>query len=149
MDGGDEPTPVGAILDTNSNGRFDLVIYEDGLLAVKGTYVGVMLRAAGVGIGGAGPAVGWSSGSKYETKRLAERLRCGREQLVHREPNFFVTAESIVGLALRKRWHGHSLIVRTHEHTEGRRFDWKPRLNSFPQVEGQLWAAFPNLVHRE
>jgi hypothetical protein len=29
-----------AIFDTNSGGRFDQVIYEDGLLAVKATYTG-------------------------------------------------------------------------------------------------------------
>jgi hypothetical protein len=46
--------PIGTIFDTNSNGRFDLVVYDDGLLAVKGTYVGVALRAASVGIVGAG-----------------------------------------------------------------------------------------------
>ena len=30
--GGDGSVPVGAIFDTNSKGRFDLVIYEDGRL---------------------------------------------------------------------------------------------------------------------
>ena len=43
-----EVQPLGAICDTNSKGRFDLILYEDGLLAVKGTYTGVALRGAGV-----------------------------------------------------------------------------------------------------
>jgi len=50
-----EPTTLlGAIVDTNSGGGFDLIVYEDGILAVKGTYVGVALRA-----GGARSAGGW------------------------------------------------------------------------------------------
>ena len=48
-----EPTTLlGAIVDTNSGGGFDLIVYEDGILAVKGTYVGVALRAGGAGMVG-------------------------------------------------------------------------------------------------
>jgi hypothetical protein len=50
-----EPQPLGAIYDTNSKGRFDLVVYSDGVLCLRGTYVGVALRAAGIGtVGGGG-----------------------------------------------------------------------------------------------
>ena len=50
-----EPTaPLGVIVDTNSGGRFDLIVYEDGILGVKGTYVGVALRAGGAGMVGGG-----------------------------------------------------------------------------------------------
>jgi hypothetical protein len=115
MDRDDEPIPVGAIFDTNSKGRFDLVIYGDGLLAVKGTYLGVALRGAGAGIGGSGAGIGAASGSSYERNRLAEKLRAGRREVLTDPPTFFVPRESISDLALLKRWHGHSLIVRTNE----------------------------------
>jgi hypothetical protein len=72
-----EPAPVGAIHNTESNGRLDLVIYPDGILTVPGTYRGVALRGAGVGMVGAGGAVGAGSGATvgvagargYEDKR--------------------------------------------------------------------------------
>ena len=145
----DEPTPVGAIFDTNSKGRFDLVIYPDGLLAVEGTYVGVALRGAGAGLGGSEAGIGAASGSSYERNRLANKLRAGRREVLSDPSTFFVQRESIFDLALRKRWHGHSLMVRTYEDPEGRRFDWKPALNNFATVEQQLRSAFPDLVHRE
>jgi hypothetical protein len=144
----DNPPPRGAIFDTNSNGRFDLVVYDDGLLAVKGTYVCIMVRGAGAGLGsagtgGAGVAVGSSAGaSSYEAKRLAGVLESGREQLVRQEPNFFIARDSILSLTLRKRWHGHSLTIRTEEDPAGRRFEWKPALNKFSQVQEQLAIAF-------
>ena len=148
MERDDEPTPVSAIFDTNSKGRFDVVVYEDGLLAIKGTYVGVALRGAGAGLGGPGAGIGAASGSSYERTRLAEKLRAGRQKLLSDPSTFFVPRESIVELALRKRWHGHSLIVRTNDHPD-RKFDWKPALNNFATVEQQLRSAFPDLVHRE
>jgi hypothetical protein len=45
--------PLGVIFNTNSRGRFDLLVYDDGLLAIRGTYVGVAMRGGGnVGIVG-------------------------------------------------------------------------------------------------
>jgi hypothetical protein len=145
----DEPTPIGVIFDANSRGRFDLVIYADGLLAVKGTYVGVMLQGAGAGAGGAGAGVGWSSGRRYEQRRLSKKLQRGRAQLMHEAPNFFIPRDSIADLALRKRWHGHSLILRTHDDRTGRRFEWKPALNNFAEVEERLRSVFAGAVRRD
>jgi hypothetical protein len=151
--GGDERVPVGAIFDTNSEGRFDLVIYEDGLLAVKGTYVGVAFRGAGAGLSGAGfgaasTGAGASSGGSYESSRIQRKLTAGRAALIDKPPNFFIPGASIVELVLRKRWHGHALTVRTHEDPFGRRFDWKPKLNNFAEVETRLRSVFPDMVRR-
>jgi hypothetical protein len=157
-----EQRPIGAIFDTNSAGRFDLAVYDDGLLAVHGTYLGVALRAAGAGmvgaggggIGGAvaagsGVAAGWTGGSRYEASRLARVLEAARDEVIGTEPNFFIPRESIIGLVLRRRWYGHSLTVRTHANNTGRKFEWKPKLNDFAQVQELLTAAFPGLVSRD
>lgn len=145
----DDRHPLGAIFDTNSSGRFDLVVYDDGLLAVTGSYVGVALRGAAAGAQTGGVSPGWAAGESYETKRLARVLQTARADLIHTEPNFFIPRASIVNLVLRKRWHGHSLIVTTDEEPDGRRFDWKPKLNNFAGVEELLTSAFPGLVRRE
>ena len=157
-----EREPIGAIFDTNSHGRFDLVVYDDGFLAVKGTYVGVAIRAAGAGMVGAGggglgsalaagtgAAAGWAGGGSYEAKRLARTLRSSRDELVDAARNFFIPRDSIVELALRKRWYGHALTIRTRDDPTGRKFDWKPKLNNFTQVQDMLTSAFPGLVTRE
>jgi hypothetical protein len=145
--GPDDHAPIGAIFDTNSNGRFDLVIYPDGLLGIKGTYVGVALLGAGAGAGGAG--IGQASGQSYERRRLAAKLDHPRDQLIKERPNFFIPRETIVDLVLRKRSYGHSLKVRTHTGDPGRTFAWKPKLNRFKEIERLLGAAFPGLVRRE
>lgn len=150
---GDEHVPVGAIFDTNSKGRFDLVIYDDGLLAVKGTYAGVALRGAGAGLSGAGfggeaTGAGETAGGSYESRRLHDRLSVGRDALISDAPNFFIPRGSIVELVLRKRWYGHSLVVRTTDDPDGRRFDWKPKLNNFADVEASLQSVFSDIMRR-
>jgi hypothetical protein len=146
-----ETPPTGAIFDTNSKGRFDLVVYDDGLLAVKGTYTGVALRGASagmVGTGGGGLAGSVAAGGRgWEAQRLARVLATGRPELAGKKPNFFIPRHAIVSLMLRKRWYRHSLIVRTHENTAGRRFDWKPRLNNFGEVQEILTSTFPGLLN--
>jgi len=145
-----EPQPKGAIFDTNSKDRFDLVVYDDGLLVVKGTYTGVALRGAGAGmVGTGGGGLGGSvaaGGRAWEAKRLARLLTTARPELAGKEPNFFIPRQAIVRLMLRKRWYRHSLIVRTHENSAGRRFDWKPRLNNFGEVQEVLASTFPGLL---
>jgi hypothetical protein len=69
----DEPQPLGAIFDTTSRGFFDLVVYDDGVLGVKGSYRGLILRGAGAGAGAAGAGV--EAGTRYERKRLERVLR--------------------------------------------------------------------------
>ena len=70
---GDERVPFGVIFDTTSKGRFDLVIYDDGLLAVKGTYAGVALRGAGAGLSGAG----FGGGATRAGPKLAAATKAG------------------------------------------------------------------------
>jgi hypothetical protein len=154
--------PIGAIFDTNSKGRFDLVVYDDGLLAVKGTYVGAALLGAGAGMAGAGGgglggaaaagagvATGRAAGRRYEAGRLVRVLRSGREELIATHPNFFIARGAILGLVLRKRWYRHALTIRTRDDGAGRTFEWKPALNNFAQVQQLLTSAFPGLVTRE
>jgi hypothetical protein len=149
-------TPIGAIVDTNSGGRFDLIVYEDGILAVKGTYVGVALRAGGAGMvggggsglsggaaAGAGSAGGTLAGRGYEQKRVSKLLAMPRSEVLAGDPeNHFVPVGEVVGLVLRKRWHGHSLTIVTRDKPTGRKYSWKPALNSFDRVCGMLQAKF-------
>ena len=144
-----EPTtPLGVIVDTNSGGRFDLIVYEDGILGVKGTYVGVALRAGGSGLSGAAAAGTGSAGCTragrgYEQKRVSKSLTMPRSEVLAGDPkNHFVPVEQIAGLVLRKRWHGHSLTIATRDHPSGRKYSWKPALNNFDQVYSMLEAKF-------
>ena len=153
-----EPQPLGAIYDTNSKGRFDLVVYADGVLCLRGTYVGVALRAAGIGmvggggglsggvLAGGGGSAGFGAARSYEERRLVSALASGREEAVKRKAGFFIPRDTIIGLALRTRWYGHSLTIRTTDDDAGRRFDWKPRLNTFAHVQEILASAFPQLI---
>jgi hypothetical protein len=152
-----EPTtPLGVIVDTNSGGRFDLIVYEDGILGVKGTYVGVALRAGGAGMvgsggsglsgaaaAGTGSAGGTRAGRVYEQKRVSKSLTMPRSEVLAGDPkNHFVPVEQIAGLVLRKRWQGHSLTIATRDHPSGRKYSWKPALNNFDQVYSMLEAKF-------
>jgi hypothetical protein len=151
-----EPTtPLGVIVDTNSGGRFDRIVYEDGILGVKGTYVGVALRAGGAGMvgggsglsgaaaAGAGSAGGTRAGRGYEHKRVSKLLTMPRSEVLTGDPkNHFIPVEEIAGLVLRKRWHGHSLTIVTRDHPSGRKYSWKPALNNFDRVCGMLEAKF-------
>jgi hypothetical protein len=153
---GDDRQPLGAIFDTNSDGRFDLVVYDDGLLAVRGTYIGVALRGAGAGGVGAGGAVGagvgsglGSSGAKsYENKRLEKLLQRPRGDIIDDPVSFFVEKEEVTDIILRKRWHGCSLTVCTRADPRGRKFSWKPALNNFAAVENLLKDVFAERVRR-
>jgi hypothetical protein len=146
-----EPTtPLGVIVDTNSGGRFDLIVYEDGILGVKGTYVGVALRAGGAGmVGGGGSGLsgatagGIRAGRGYEQKRVSKLLTMPRSEVLADDPkNHFVPVEQIAGLVLRKRWHDHALTIATRDHPSGRKYNWKPALNNFDQVCSMLEAKF-------
>ncbi len=160
--------PLGAIFNTNSRGRFDLLVYDDGLLAIRGTYVGVALRGGGAGMAGvgggagaaggltgaaaagAGTAAGWSGATSYEGKRIAKILQRSREELIEADQvNFFIPRASVSGVVLRKRWYGCSLTVRTDADPAGRKFTWKPALNNFGHVRELALAAFGNLLSVE
>lgn len=135
---------LGTIVDTNSRGRFDLLVYADGILAIKGTYIGVVLRTAGPGMG-VGADLG---GGAYEQRRIAKQLDQSRDALLTTdEGNHFVPASSVTRLELRKRWYGHSLLIVSHDVREGRKYEWKPALNTFAAVNQLLESVFgPRLV---
>jgi hypothetical protein len=161
--------PLGVIFNTNSRGRFDLLVYDDGLLAIRGTYVGVALRGGGAGMAGvvgggagagggltgaaaagAGTAAGWSGATSYEGKRIAKILQRSRVELIEaNQVNFFIPRASVSGVVLRKHWYGCSLTVRTDADPAGRRFTWKPALNNFAHVRELTLAAFDDLLHVE
>lgn len=142
--------PAGAVFDVNAKGRFDLVVYDDGILAVRGTYVGVALRAAGVGMVGAGPitaagaSLGAAGADAYEARRLAKVIggRTRDEILALSPQNSFIPRDTIAAVVLRKRWYGCSLLLRTNTDDDGRRFTWKPALNDYASVRTVLRAAF-------
>lgn len=150
-----EPGPIGAIFNTNSRGRFDLVIYNDGILGVRGSYWGVALRAGGVGMvgaGGGGVASGAVAGGagglgsrgarSYETKRLSRILSRPRHEIIDSDDrSFFIQEDVITKAVLRKRWHGCSLTIKTDVDTAERDFSWKPALNNFAYVRDVLTAA--------
>jgi hypothetical protein len=151
--------PLGAIFDTNSKGRFDLLVYDDGLLAIRGTYVGVALRGGGAGMAGAGggltaaaaagagTAAGWSGATTYEGRRIAKILRQSRDEVAAANPsNFFIPLASMKGVLLRKRWYSCSLTVRTSADPDGRKFTWKPALNHFAHVHELAQSAFGDLL---
>lgn len=154
--------PLGVIFNTNSGARFDLLVYDDGLLAIRGTYVGVALRGGGAGMAGAGggltgaaaagagTAAAWSGATSYEGKRIAKILQRSRVELIEADKvNFFIPRASVSGVVLRKCWYGCSLTVRTDADPAGRRFTWKPALNNFAHVRELTLAAFDDLLHVE
>jgi hypothetical protein len=155
--------PLGVIFDTNSSGRFDLLIYDDGLLAVRGNYVGVALLGAGAGLGGAvgglagggivgaGAAVGHTRPKGYRGKRIAKLLQRSRQELLEEHGvNFFLALTAMSGVVLRKRWHGCALTISTEAApVEERVFTWKPALNNFGYVRELAGTAFGDLLSIE
>jgi hypothetical protein len=131
---------LGAIHDTNSHGRFDLLVYDDGILAVRGTYFGVALLGATYRAGG-------RSARRYETKRIEKLLRDGRDLALRHDPrNFFIGRAEIAALRLRKRWFERSLTVERLDPAAVRTYTWKPALNSFDQVSFLLQSAYGDLL---
>jgi hypothetical protein len=155
-----EKLPVGVIFDTNSHGRFDLLIYPDGILGVRGTFLGVALRgvgagmvgAGGSGLGGAttagiGVAGGSNLGKNLKGKRVSRLLTRPRSKILELHvQNFFVPITGISVLQLHKSWSECSLNVITSENPSGRSFRWKPALNSFNMVREVITTAFGDLL---
>lgn len=156
-------SPLGAIVSTNLRGRFieplvDLLIYSDGILVVRGSYVGVALRAAGAGAGGAGGSwigqsiaggigagTGQRVGQSYEANRIAQLAEQSRETLYATDKNnFFIAAASVDRVRLQKRWYGARLMVDTRDETPPRSFSWKRARNDYTQVRDLLAATFPD-----
>ena len=148
----DPQRPIGFVVDVNSGGRFDLVVYREGLVGLRGTYLGVAIRAAGVGMvgaGGVGAAVGASAATTFEDKRLRGLLHGSLDQILGADPaNFFVDQAMIESIVVRKRWYNCCLWLTVRD-CERRKFEWKPALNNFGVVESCLRDAFGGRVSRE
>jgi len=148
------------VLNTNSRGRFDLLVVRDGIVAVKGTYLSVASRAAGVGLVGAGgsgvgAAVGAGGGGtigallgKASDKKRAARLldTPWKEVLELDSRNFFVSRDSIRLVELRKGRLGCYLEIDRSDVGRRQRFTWKPVFNDFAEVERVVYEAFGNRV---
>jgi hypothetical protein len=142
--------PAGVVFDVNAKGRFDLVVYDDGILAVRGTYAGVALRAAGVGMVAAGPdttagaTIGAAGASAYEARRLAKIIggRTRDEILELSAQNSFIPRDTVTAVVLRKRWYGCSLVLCTSMEADGQRFTWKPALNDYASIRTVLKTVF-------
>jgi hypothetical protein len=154
------PQPLGVIVDAMSRGICDLLIYPDGILVVKGTYRGLLLRGAGAGMAaagggrmgsalaaGGGSAAGWRAGQSYEGKRLAKLLQQPRPIIVRsNDKNCFIPRESLTHILLRRRWHGGAMTIATSNQPEERTFTWKPTVNDFARVGSLVREAFGQIV---
>jgi hypothetical protein len=147
----DNPIPlVGIIRDTNSRGRYDLLVYASGILAIKGNYwrTARLAAGAGVGAGGLAPAV---LGAAISRAVSGKADRSSEDKTTQAAPadlvalhtqNFFLPASDILQLALEKRWYGVHLDVESSFEV-CRRFSWKPALNNFHYVREILRSTFP------
>jgi hypothetical protein len=133
------PHLLGLIVDTNSKGRFDLVIYDDGILALRGSYVGV----AAMG-GRAGAGLGGGFGDQLQLSRVRNLVEnAQREELLARDSrNFFFSNAEVLTALLEKHWYGHAVTFVTA--TQTRHYRWKPALNRFDDVSDTLQNAFGN-----
>jgi hypothetical protein len=150
----------GCIFDTNAKspspkGRFDLVVYDDGLLAIHGNYLRTAILGASAGAGAGGPgiaATGVVAGTAglhgYDLKRFATTASHGRDELLAGHPaNHFLPVSEIAGLLLRRRWYEHSLQVVGGIAT--RTYRWKPKLNRIDYVVELLTSTFGVLFRLE
>lgn len=147
------PAARGCIFDTNATppsrrGRFDLIVYSDGVLAIHGNYVRTAMlgASAGAGAGGPGATVGAVAGlGAYDSKRFMAVARCERDELLARHSsNHFLADSDIARLVLRRRWYEHSLQVDSGSSV--RAYRWKPRLNRVDYVIDLLKSTFGGLV---
>ena len=135
---------IGAITNTNSKGRFDLLVFSDGMMAIRGSYVGVVLRAGGAGSGAAPAAgMGWGAGGAYDDSRISRAMAVPREELLRQDSrNFFLELTKMTSVVLERHWYGHGLTVFSTTNPSGRRFTWKPALNQFHYVRDIVTQAF-------
>jgi hypothetical protein len=151
----------GCIFDTNAKspspkGRFDFVVYDDGLLAIHGNYLRTAILGGSGGAGAGGPsiaAVGAVVGTEglrgYDLKRFAATASHGRDELLAGHPsNHFLPVSEIAGLVLRHRWYEHSLQVDDRD-TGTRTYRWKPKLNRIDYVVQLLTSTFGVLFRVE
>lgn len=146
---------LGQIHDTNLHGRFELLLYADGILAVKGNYVRTALLAGGAVLGGAGgaAAVGGVAAAtrrgRFTRDKRTELPSPSRAQLLSGHPtNHFIPRAELAGIALKKRWYSHSITVTTTAGApEPRKYTWKPALNHYQLVRQTLLNIYgPELV---
>lgn len=134
----------GFILDTNGAGRFDLLIYPDGVLAVRGGYGDTVALSAQGAFSGAGIL---SPSRPALPARISRLLPLSRaDALAGDARNFFIPRSTLLGVELKKRWYGHSIVLITQTEPAGRRFQWKPAFNRFEAVQQSVSSAFGAIV---
>jgi hypothetical protein len=146
-----EEVLVGVIFDTNSRGRYDLAIYTDGILAVRGNYVRAAIFGAasggGVSAGALAGVVGSSAARGVGGRRAAKFRFSSRRELLDANPsNYFVRQELITRLVVQKRWSSHSLEIHIDGAPEVRRYVWKPGFNRFSEVHRAVTIVFGDRV---
>lgn len=143
------PAARGCVFDTNlkspaPRGRFDLVVYDDGLVAIHGSYVRTAMlgASAATGVGVPGTTVGAAKGlGRYDLKRFTTVATCGRDELLARHSsNHFLPESDIFGLVFRRRWYEHTLEVDLD--SVARIYRWKPKLNRVDHVVELLITTF-------
>lgn len=154
------PVARGCIFDTNAKppapkGRFDLIVYDDGLLAIHGNYLRTAILGASAGtaagapvIAAAGAVAGTEGLDGYDLERFVATASHGRDELLAGHlSNHFLPVSEMTGLVLRRRWYEHSLQVGGP--TYARTYRWKPKLNRIDYVVELLTANFGVLVREE
>jgi len=142
--------PRGCIFDTHAKppspkGRFDLVVYDDGLLALHGNYRRPA-RTQGTGEPPAGVSAVPMRG--HDLKRFTSIAGQSRDELLARHPsNHLLATSDITGLHLRRRWTEH--VLRVEVGGEERTYRWKPRLNRPGYVIDLLSSTFGSLFKME
>ena len=140
----DRPAPAyGVIFDTNSSGRYNLVVLEQGIAALRGNYRSSAVLGASAAAGGAfAAAIASGAWTRREGAYLRNLPATDSGALLERDPrNFLISDREISKVFLRRRWFEHSVTLELAS-GERRRFAWKPRLNDFRRVRQLLTDRF-------
>jgi hypothetical protein len=145
-----DPALLGAIANTNSPRRLDLLVYDDGIVGVPGSYLGTVALGAGAGVGagmgspiaaGTGAASGIAGAGSVDGRRIARALAMPRTELLRRDGVEFIAETSVQSALLTKRWQGAWLTLDL-DSSEPRTFRWKPVMNRFEVVDATLRELF-------
>ena len=132
----------GVIFDTNSKGRYNLVVLAEGIAALRGNYRGSAVLGASAAAGGAFAAVTSQAWSRREGAYLRTLPTTDLAALLEQDArNFLISDAEISRVSLRRRWFEHAVLIESPS-GEQRRFAWKPKLNDFRRVQHLLSDRF-------
>lgn len=131
----------GTVLDTNSKKRFDLLLMEDGILGIPGTYDSETAwkndpaaRAQG-------------STATKERQRIAGLLSGADFETVIADPaSLWYPKEAITDIRLKMGIVEAKVWICTEAEPEGRRFGWLPASSPYEQVRADLQRLYGPLV---